>query len=220
MRLAELGFIILAATYSASSYAQNPDDALKVYAVNVVRDHPQSKEPFVSSGIYLGQGMVITVAHVIGPNLRVRIAGRDLRVDIIKQGSSDTTDLALLSVDELNLPVSLLLRRNPLCKEPPKAGDNVVVVVAGGTVRSRIISRGGINAFIGDVSTTGDSGSGVFDAQKRCLLGVLNAKISDFYYLVKNGSVVRDLGRGSIDTAKHFVPASEIADFIPPEFRF
>ena len=86
------------------------------------------------------------------------IAGRDLPADVIKQGSFDTTDLALLSVDETHLPVSLLLRRNPLCKEPPKAGENVVVVVPGGTVRSRIISRSGSNTFIADVSTTGDSG--------------------------------------------------------------
>ena len=219
MRLAGFGFIVIAAAYiSVPSYAQNPDDALRVYAVNVVRTPPQFKEPLVSSGIYLGQGAVITAAHVVGPNLRVLIAGRDLPADVIKQGSFDTTDLALLSVDEKHL--SLLLRRNPLCKEPPKAGDNVVVVVPGGTVRSRIISRSGINTFIGDVSTIGDSGSGVFDAQKRCLFGIMNAKISDFYYLMKNGRMVRDLARGSIDTAKHFVPASEIADFIPPEFRF
>lgn len=220
MRLAGFAFIIIAAAYSVPSYAQNPDDALKVYAVNVVRTPPQSKEPLISTGIYLGQGTIITVAHVLGPNLRVRIAGRDLPVDIIKQGSFETTDLALLSVNEMHLPVSLLLRRNPLCKEPPKAGDNVVVAVPGGTARSRIISRSGINTFIGDVSTTGDSGSGVFDAQRRCLLGIMNAKISEFYYLMKDGRMVRDLARGSIDTAKHFVPASEIADLIPPEFRF
>jgi hypothetical protein len=129
MRLVAFGFIIIAATYSVPSYAQNPDDALKIYAVNVVRHPPQFKEPLVSSGIYLGRGVVITVAHVIAPNLRVLIAGRDLPVNVIKQGSPDTTDLAFLSVDEFNLPVSLLLRRIPLCKEPPKAGDNALIVV-------------------------------------------------------------------------------------------
>ena len=68
MRLAGFGFIIIAAAYiSVPSYAQNPDDALRVYAVNVVRTPPQFKEPLVSSGIYLGQGVIITAAHVVGP---------------------------------------------------------------------------------------------------------------------------------------------------------
>src|SRR5262249_40774455 len=114
--------------------------------------------------------------------------------------------------------VSLLLRRNALCQEPPKAAEVIVVVIAGATARSRIISRDGFNTFI-DGSTPGDSGSGVFDAQKRCLLGILISKISDFYYRMENGRMIRDLGKGSIDVAKHFVPASEIVDFIPPEFR-
>jgi hypothetical protein len=37
---------------------------------------------------------------------------------------------------------------------------------------------------------------------------------------MENGLVVRDLGRGSIEAAKHFVSVSEIVKFIPPEFHF
>ena len=201
------------------SNAQNPDDdALRVYAVNIIRTPQQSNGRLINSGIYLGRGALITAAHVVGPNLRVLIAGEELPAEVIKQGSFETTDLALLSVDRTHLPVSLLLRRNPLCKEPPKAGDIVIVVVPGGTARSRILSRNGSNNFI-DGSTAGDSGSGIFH-HKGCLLGILNAKISDFYYRMENGQMVRDLGRGSIEVAKHFVAASEIVHFIPPEFRF
>jgi hypothetical protein len=94
----------------------------------------------------------------------------------------------------------------------------VIVVVPGGTARSRILSRNGSNNFI-DVSTAGDSGSGVFH-HKGCLLGILNAKISDFYYRMENGLIVRDLGSGSIEAAKHFVSVPEIVKFIPPELRF
>ena len=209
--------IITVAFISVPSKAQNPDDALRVYAVKVILTPPQSNSPLISSGVYLGRGAILTAAHVVGPNLRVVIAGQELPADVIKLGSSET-DLALLSVDQTHLPVSLLLRRNPLCKEPPEAGDTVIVVVPGGTARSRIISRNGSNNFI-DVSTAGDSGSGVFH-HKGCLLGILNAKISDFYYRMENGLMVRDLGRGSIEAAKHFVSVSEIVKFIPPEFRF
>ncbi len=95
------------------------------------------KEPFTGYGIYLGQGAVITAAHVLGrwpyfiSNPRVLIAGQELPAKVIRTGSPGTTDLAILSVDETRLPVSLRLRRNPLCKEPPQAGENVIVVVPG-----------------------------------------------------------------------------------------
>ena len=241
MRLAAwFGFIIIAAAnISAPAHAQSPDgslspdDSLRIYAVNVVHSRP-FKEPFVGYGIYLGQGAVITAAHVVGrwpsfiSNPRVLIAGQELPAKIIKEGSFETIDLALLSVDEERLPVSLRLRRNPLCKEPPKAGENVIVVLSYGTVRSRIISprllppkyRTNFNTFINDVSIAGGSGSGVFDAERKCLLGILSSKIWEYNYRMENGRMVRDLARNTIDIARHFVPASTIAEFIPPEFRF
>ena len=135
--------ITTAASISVPSNAQNLDDTLRVYAVKVIRTPPQSNGPLISSGVYLGRGAILTAAHVVGPNLRVVIAGQELPADVIKLGSSETTDLALLSVDQTHLPVSLLLRRNPLCKEPPKIRDTVIVVVPGGTARARIISRNG-----------------------------------------------------------------------------
>jgi hypothetical protein len=128
---------ITAASITVPSYAQDPDDALSVYAVSVVRTPRQSNGPLIGSGIYLGKGVIMTAAHVVGPNPRVIIAGQELSADVIKQGSFETIDLALLSVDQTYLPVSLLLRRNPLCDESPKAGDIVTVVVPGEMARSR-----------------------------------------------------------------------------------
>ena len=239
MRLAAwLGFITVAAA-SAPLYAQNPDgfsspdDSLRIYAVNVVHSRP-FKEPFVGYGIYLGQGKVLTAAHVLGrwpsfiSNPRVLFAGQELPAKVIKKGSFDTIDIALLSVDEAPLPVSLRLRRNPLCKIPPRAGQNVIVVLSYGTARSQIIYpqslpppyRANFNTFISDVVIAGGSGSGVFDAERKCLLGILTSKIWRYNYRLESGRFVRDLSRNTIDIARHFVPASEIAEFIPLEFRF
>jgi hypothetical protein len=231
--------VIAAANLCVAAQAQSrddslsPDDSLRVYAVNVIHNRP-FKEPFIGYGIYLGQGAVITAAHVMGgwpsfiSNPRVLIAGQELPAKIIKEGSFETTDLALLSVDEEKLPVSLRLRRNPLCKEPPRPGANVIVVLSYGTARSQIISpqllppkyRINFNTFIKDVLIAGGSGSGVFDAERKCLLGILSSQISEYNYRVESGRIVRDLARNTTAIARHFVPASKIAEFIPPEVRF
>jgi hypothetical protein len=70
------------------------------------------------------------------------------------------------------------------------------------------------NTVISDVARTGNSGSGVFDAQKKCLLGIMSRKITQIRTRKDTGS------KESYDIAKYFVPASRIADFMPAEFRF
>ena len=233
-----IGFITVMAA-SAPLYAQGPvrientDVSLGVYAVNVVHSRPMS-EPFVGYGIYLGKGAVITAAHVLGrwpsfiSNPRVVIAGHEFPATVVKKGSSETIDLALITVNEADLPVTLRLRRNPLCREPPKPGEGVVVVLSYGTVRSRIITprllpqqyRANFNTFISDVWIAGGSGSGVFHAERKCLLGILTSKIWRYNYLIENRRIVRNLATNTVDVARHFVPAFEIVEFLPPEFRF
>jgi hypothetical protein len=66
---------------------------------------------------------------------------------------------------------------------------------------------------IGDVATTGNSGSGVFDARHKCLLGIMSQKFSNSRIRVDTGEVEIH------DIAKYFVPATTIADFLPAEFR-
>jgi len=205
--------------------AQSPDDSLRIYAVNVVKTTP-FQEPFTGYGIYLGRGAVITAFHVIGrfaflKNPHVVIAGQNLPAKIIKEGSLAQTDLTLLSVDEARLPVSLRLRRNPLCKQPPKAGENVIVVVPEKTVRSQIISpllvqpelQKRFNTLIGEA---GASGSGVFDAERRCLMGIISRAIQKYNYRKEDGQIVAE----PVGFAGYFVSASQITDFIPQEFRF
>jgi hypothetical protein len=221
-----LSFVIVAAAYtSAPAHAQSSDDSLRIYAVNVVKTAPFKKQ-FIGYGIYLGQGLVITAAHVVGhwpffTHPRVIITGQDLAAKIIKQGSFDQIDLALLSVEEAQLPVSLRLRRNPLCTEPPKVGMEVIDVVPEEAARSRIVSplliapkfRAKYDTLI---STPQASGSGLFDAERKCLLGIISGKIQKYsVQKTAGGLFARPNGY-----AGHFVSASKIASFIPSNFRF
>ena len=223
---AGLSFVIMAATsISVPVQAQNRDDSLRIYAVNVVKTTP-FQEPFTGYGIYLGQGAVITAAHVIGrwgflKDPHVLIAGQDLPAKIIKEGSLAQTDLTLLSVDETRLPVSLRMRRNPVCKQSPNPGANVVVVVPELTVRSQIISPLLIQPvfrkrFSTLISEPAGSGSGVFDDNKRCLLGIISRAIQKYNYRREDGRIIAE----PAGKAGYFVSASEISEFIPPEFRY
>jgi hypothetical protein len=62
----------------------------------------------------------------------------------------------------------------------------------------------------------GASGSGVFDAEKRCLMGIISRRVQKFKYRQQYGSIIAE----PASAAGYFVSASKIADFIPPEFRF
>jgi len=235
MREAAIFAFALATTVSAPTpvRAQDRDDFLKVYAIKVIHNRPL-KEPSVGFAVYVGKGALVTAAHVLGrfssffTNPRVLIAGRELTATVIKEGSFATTDLAVLSVDEQQLPVSFRLRRNPLCQDTPKSGEDVVVVLPYAIEHSRIRFptalplefRATSNTFIDDLPMPGGSGAGVYHAEKKCLLGILSSKISNANYRVEDRRRIRDLSNSTVGVARHFVPASVIADFIPAEFRF
>ncbi len=215
--------VLAVALSSGPSLAQSPDDSLKVYAVNILGSPDQTWSGY---GVYLGKGLVLTAAHVVGhvwsTRPRVLIAGQDLPANVIKEGSFDSVDLTLLSVDETSLPIGLRMRREKLCQTAPAPGDNVIVAIPEGTARSRILSpkllpagmQERFGTVIGDVARTGNSGSGVFDAAKRCLLGIMSRKIQLVKMRKDNGAKVVQ------DVAKYFVPAATIAEFIPVELRF
>jgi Trypsin-like peptidase domain len=204
------------------AHADLADDSLRLYAVNVIQDPPQS---WTGYGIYLGRGLVITAAHVIGRASQtkpsVRIAGMDLPAKAIREGNFERVDLTLLSIDEQKLPIYLQMRRMPLCEKPPWAGEPVIVAIPEGTARSRIMSpqflsfyvRSRFPTLISDVATTGNSGSGVFDAGNKCLLGIMSRKI----FVPANRE---DPESKEKDIAKYFVPASTIRAFIPTAYRF
>ena len=99
------------------------DQSLKLYAVHVLRIPRVS---WVGYGVYIGNGLILTAAHVVGrefwTKIHVEIAGKELPAAILKQGSFADVDLALLSIDALQLPVSLRLRRMGICKNSSLAG--------------------------------------------------------------------------------------------------
>jgi hypothetical protein len=211
--------------YNAHDLA-NPDGAFRIYAVNVVHTHPFEK-PFIGFGVYLGKGAVLTASHVVGnwpffTDLRVFIAGRNLPAKVIKQGPLEKIDLTLISVDEGRLPAILKLRRNPLCKGPLRVNAKVVVVYPGRLVRATIISPLSIappyeKRFGSLINEPEVSGSGVFDATRKCLLGIISRKIPKVVYRREHDRLIVN---ETNDFAGYFVPASRIAGFLPPDFRF
>ncbi|HTR14946.1 MAG TPA: trypsin-like peptidase domain-containing protein [Roseiarcus sp.] len=202
-----------------------PKDAeLQIYAVHINRTPPQ---PWPGYGIYLGNGLVLTASHVPGnfadTKPHVLIGGQDLPAALVRQGSLEGVDLTLLSVDPSKLPVRLQMRRLPLCEKGPIPGEKVVVATPEGTARSTVLPpgmvprglRGRFDTVIADVATTGNSGSGVFDAWQKCLLGVISRKIS---VGVQGGRI--GAPRRSRDIAKYFVPIRDIKAFIPANISF
>jgi hypothetical protein len=113
------------------------------------------------------------------------------------------------------------MRRMPLCENKPWPGEPVIVAIPKGTARSHIMLptllpanvRERFSTVIRDVATTGNSGSGVFDAGQKCLLGIMSRKIT-----VRPTSADKESEQK--DIAKYFVPASTIRAFIPAEYRF
>jgi hypothetical protein len=224
-----IAFSLLAAASMPVGYvhAQSTDDSLRLYAVNIVQDPPQ---PWTGYGIYLGRGLVITAAHVVGlfrqTKPSVHIAGRDLSARPVREGNLERVDLTLLSIDEHKLPIYLQMRRLSLCDNQPWPGEPVIVAIPEGTARSHIVSPAFFSlevqkrfpTLIADVATTGNSGSGVFDAGQKCLLGIMSRKITARV----SSTVARpELKDGEQrDLAKYFVPASTIRAFMPAEHRF
>jgi hypothetical protein len=205
------------------AHADPADDSLRLYAVDIWHDPPQSWGP--GRGVYLGNGLVLTAAHVVDSAARtrpsVRIAGMDLPAKAIKEGNIERVDLTLLSIDEQKLPIYLRMRRMPLCEKNPRPGEHVIVAVPEETARSYIMSPLSLpfrvprklSTLISDVGATENSGSGVFDAGNKCLLGIISRKFS-----VRLKS--EDAESEEKDIAKYFVPASTIRAFIPTDYRF
>jgi hypothetical protein len=190
------------------------DDSLGVYAVGVNG----------GAGVYLGKGLVLSVAHVVGGGIvdkpTIRIANQKLTATLVKESPFEQLDLALLQFDETSLPVSLRLRRIPLCQGKPWPGEQVISLLGQTPVRSYVISPLTLardvrrfSTIIRDVATTGNSGTGLFDANRKCLLGIMSRKISQVRLRKDTGA------KTTVDIAKYFVPASTISAFMPARYR-
>ena len=211
---------VFSAAFAEPPYSIPPVESLKVYAVQLVHF---PKEDWAGFGVYLGNGQVLTAGHVAGSFwqiLQVQIAGQSLPTKVLKQGQFDAVDLALLSIDDDKLPVSLRLRRLPICQGVPHPGEAVTVATPRSVAPSRVVAPAQLprdldpkyRTSITDVATTGDSGSGVFDSWKECLLGIISAKISR----TVTSRTTFSMKPVSRDVAKYFVPAAQIGAFLPP----
>ena len=201
------------------------DAALKIFAVHIERT---PKQPWPGYGVYLGNGYVLTAAHVVGSPLftqpRVTIGGKTLSSKIVREGWFEGDDLTVLRVEDIDIPPVLRQRHIILCPSEPPLGSPVVVATPEATARSRIVLPRNISAsvlsrfptLIGDVAATGNSGSGVFDAGSQCLLGIMSRKISLVGHIFKNGQSIREIH----DVAKYFVPSTLIAKAIPSTVKF
>src|SRR5260370_40670860 len=148
------------------------------------------------------------------------IAGQTAVATVVKERPYEQLALALLEIDEEGLPLRLRFRSIPLCQGQPWPGEEVVSLSGQGPVRSRVLSPKGLPAavkkfstVIRDVASTGNSGSGVFDAQRKCLLGIMSRKISQVGVQKATGT------KTTLDIAKYFVQASIIANFMQAQLR-
>jgi hypothetical protein len=204
----------LAIALPGCGHAAGPDEAFLPYFVTVNG----------GAGIYLGNGLILSVAHVVGGGIvnkpKVTIAGRNLVATLVKESPFEQLDLALLQIDETTLPVSLRLRRIPLCEGRLWPGEEIVSLSAQGPVRSHILAPTSLPAetrkfssVFRDDGNTGMSGTAVFEAQRKCLVGIVSRGISQ---------VSSEKGTDKKTTrnlAKYFVPAPVIASFMPKQLR-
>jgi len=216
--------VVLLVGGEAAAQVGAQDADLQPFAVHINRT---PKQDWPGYGIYLGNGLVLTAAHVTAnvseTKPRVVIGAKEFAASLVKQGSFEGVDLTLLSIDAKELPIRLQMRRLPLCEREPYAGEMVAVVTPEGTARSRVLPPRAIPAdfrdrfgtAIGDVATTGNSGSGVFDVLNQCLLGIISRKLSV-------GQIVGPFEKPARvrDVAKYFVPVRDIRAFIPGNVTF
>jgi len=190
------------------------DDALLAYSVSVNG----------GAGIYLGNGLILSVAHVVGGGIvdkpKVTIANRNLTATVVKESPFEQLDLALLQIDEATLPVSLRLRRIPLCEGNSWPGEEIVSLSSTGPVRSHIMAPASLPASTRKFSTvfrddgnTGNSGTAVFEASRKCLVGIVSRGITQIYS--QKGSD-KKINR---NLAKYFVSAPVIAAFMPKQLK-
>ena len=198
-------------------------DELTPFAVHVDRT---PKQLWPGYGVYLGNGYVLTAAHVVGRSAETRpqvvVDQRSYAAEVVKEGTFDASDLTLLRVDPQLLPGRLQWRRLTLCRTPPIPGQPVVVVTPEGLASSRVLDprrlppdlRRRFPTDIADVDTTGDSGSGVFDARDGCLMGIMSRKIELIHRDPSSFRTTR------LAIAKYFVPVETIHEFLPPDVQF
>jgi Trypsin-like peptidase domain len=218
MLLSRLAGILLIAAVPANVQAQPDDNVFKLYAARISVSLPL-RPTYPGEGVYLGQGKILTAAHLIpssiGGSIEVNVAGATAPAITLRNGSAQHVDLALLSIDEANLPLSIRLRRNPFCRAQPKVGMDALIVSSGESAASHVISPASIAPELQSqyqtlIAMPGASGSGLYDPEQKCLLGIMSAKMEKYSSVPHGGRSAR-IADGY---AGYFVPVSVIIPFL------
>jgi len=202
---------ILAALMAAPALAE-PQDAALVGALGVQIEKPAGDHVHFSqgSGVYLGNGLVLTAAHVVkvdpaNPISSVIMDGwkTDAKLVAIGQGA---VDLALLKIE----PGEVSRQRHDMkpldiCTLGTTPNQPVVVAALGSISLSKTVGApirsAALNGDWSDILATGyghgASGGGLFDAAKGCLAGI----------------IIIEATAPGIELTQ-FVPAPEIAVFL------
>jgi hypothetical protein len=200
---------------AASAQAPHPADI----GLQVEKPAGDGKLFSHGSGVLLGDGMVLTAAHVIAVNPqdpKVTVFLDNRRVDglVAFSGQSEHVDLALIKVDPANLPPSKHdLGTEPVCARNPGPAQPVVVAWMGKTTQETTLLRADppkdasdptpYSTMLAAGHPKGASGGGVFDPQRACLLGIL---VADGTFNIDIPGVPHEI--------TIFLPASEISSFL------
>jgi len=201
---------LLFALAALPALAEPPDAAL-VAALGVQIEKPAGDHVHFSqgSGVYLGDGLVLTAAHVVkldpaNPVSSVILDGWKTDARLVATGNE--LDLALLRIEPGDLSSQRReMKRVTTCPANTVANQPVVVAALGTVTLSKTVGfpinapalKGDWTNILATGYTHGASGGGLFDASKGCLAGI----------------VIIEATAPGIELTQ-FVPAPQIAGFL------
>ncbi|HMA49724.1 MAG TPA: serine protease [Magnetospirillaceae bacterium] len=178
---------LLIALATAPALAEPPEAAL-VGALGVQIEKPAGDHVHFSqgSGVYLGDGLVLTAAHVVAvdpanPVSSVILDGWKTDARLIATGANGL-DLALLKIEPADLSRQRRdMKRVDTCPANTAANQPVVVAALGTVTLSKTVGfpinapalKGDWTNILATGYTHGASGGGLFDAGKGCLAGIV-----------------------------------------------
>ncbi|MEI6558716.1 MAG: serine protease [Rhodospirillaceae bacterium] len=207
--------VIAGILLAAGTAGAEPPDAAHL-GVRVEKPVGDGKLFSQGSGVLIGDGLVLTAAHVVrynpaDPRVTVLVEGRRVVGRLALIDRTTGADIALIRIERAALPAESRNRGVTLCERDPGIDAPVVVASMGEVTRSTIVAAPDKPASKpGDWATTlatgyhhGNSGGGVFDAGTGCLLGIMTTEISG---RIRPDAPFLDVTR--------FTPAPDLAGFV------
>lgn len=174
------------------------------------------------SGVLIGDGLVLTAAHVIAvnpqdPKVTVFIDNQRVPGTVAFTGQNEHLDLALIKVDPSALPATRRgLEAVNVCSRNPGPAQSFTIAWMGKTSEEKTLLRadppkegdqGPVSTMLAAGHPKGASGGGIFDPQQGCLAGVM---VADGTFGVNIPGVPHEV--------TVFLPASKVDGFLA-EYR-